>query len=504
MQQAFPEGTLGHLFEQGGLTLCGLSASSGPTTLVLSKMTLAWRDVALTSPMVAYGITIEVTYADQKVAIELEQCDHFGNIQDLLHKKVVLPEERLRGQLKMWADAYAQHFAERSADPISWVLNAATELPQFLIHLLVQPQPNSLVAWAQTAMTASSFAPIVAKYRGHEITLTAHDYDPPEPALAGMSSMIGFSVRIDPPRRLDAWNDPWMYLGFVDDVWLEKQGPTTPEDFAYVDLLLRKWHEDTTRYLQRALEKDGFGCLSGMYWQFEMPTFWIFDLLTEYLEHGPPPPVPVPAFTNADIKRAAGIVKRAKDDTKQDVQRILGENTSQPLVVYDLNGYTLVLADDTTRPRPFYAFSILLRPPGCAHFITILMNDVWNPQAARVIDGDVFALRRLIEWLRGAIKKNKLNERITFEGEDEETDEVEKTRLWVTDWLLLGQPEPKEELLVDWRRQRYIANAGAEQGILGFCGIYGFTEEYKRRIVDEDIPAWRTFLRDVIDARFGA
>jgi len=502
MRHSFPEGTIGHWLEHGGSSLRGLSVTSETTSLVLQQTQLTWRQVLPNSSLVAYGITLEITHGEQKETIDLEQCDHLGNIRQLLHKKVEFHESAIRDQLLTWATAYEQHFASQSTDPISWVLNSTNELPKLLIHLLQKPNPNSLVAWADKALTAASFAPIVTTYKGHQITLAVRTYEPPSPALGGMASTLGFSVNIDPHREIDSWGDPWMYLGFIDDVWLERRGPSSAEELAYVDLLLQKWHEDTTRYVERSLKKDGFACLSGMHWQFDMPTFWIFDLLTHYLEHGPPPPVPVPAFTNADIKRAAGILKRASDEMKQNVLQTYDKATSRPIAMYDLQGYTLVLADDITRPIPFYAFSILLRSPGSSNFVTILMNDVWNPQAACVIDGDVFALRRLIEWLRGAIKKNKLNERITFEGEDEDSEKIQKTSLWVTDWLLLGQPEPNEELLVDWRCQRYIASPGADNGILCFAGIYGFTPEYQKRIADEDIPIWRRFLREVIDPRF--
>lgn len=503
MHPIFPAGTIGHLLEHGGEFLCNRTAFHGETSVTLQSTNLQWREETPHITRVEYSLTLDISYKDRRETIVLEHGDHYGNIHALLHKKVELHEHRVREQLQQWTKAYADYFEHAPTDPTSWVLNAHNEVPKLLACLLFAPRPHSLVAWAQTALQPSSFQPLEATYKGHKISLVVHEYAAPSESLGGMQSTIAFSVLIDPHRALDPfWGEPWMSLGLVDDEWLERPGPTSAQDHAYVDLLLAKWHEDTDHFLKYALQKSGFACLSGMHWQFNMPSFWIFDLLNFYFRHGAPPPPPVPAWTSKDIARAARILKRASDEVKHEVLGTLGKDTSRPFAVYDVNGYTLVFADDLHRPIPFYAFSILLRPPQSNQFITILMNDVWNPQAARVIDGDAFALRRLLQWLRGAIKKNKCNERVTFEGEDEDTEEMSKTSLWVTDWLLLGQPEPLEETLVDWRCQHCIANAGPSYGIAKFAGIYGFSDEYQKRIVEHDIPAWRAFLRDVIDPRF--
>jgi len=494
---------MGHLIEQGGLFLRDMAVTFGDTSLALRNTQLDWEEPSPNITMIAYGVTIEVEHCDQKETILLRKSDHYGNLRDFLDKRVEFHHDAVHEQLLAWAEAYAEHFSTQSANPISWVLNEHNELPKLFVCLLMAPRPGSLVSWAQTALNESSFAPLEATHKGHSITLTVKEYAPPRESLSRMECTIGFSVEVSPPRELDlSWGEPWMSLGCVEDEWLERSGPTTPEQRAYVDMLLAKWRDDTVHFLKYFLKKDGFGSLSGIHWQFNMPTFWFFDLLTYYLAHGAPPAPPVPAFTPKDIARAATIVQRASDEVKQEVSSVLGRDTSRPFAVYDLKGYTLVFADALDRHIPFYAFSMLLRPPGSEHFITILMNDVWNPQAARVIDGDVFALRRLVEWLRGAIKKNKLNERITFEGEDDETEEMSKTSIWVTDWLLFHQPEPKDELLADWRCQHYVASAGPECGIAGFAGIYGFTTDYQQRLVEEDIPAWRRFLREVVDERF--
>lgn len=503
MLPSFPVGTIGHCLAHRAPALIGLSVKHGRTSLTITQTHLAAEQVLPGSIMLTYGISIDVVHGETKETIALTKNDHAGNLHDLLHKNVEMREEALKNQLLVWAEAYDQHFSLPSTDPISWVLNAHNELPILFACLLMAPRAGSLVVWAHDELKESSFKPISANYKGHSIVLTVQNYGPPDVSLGMMESTVGFSVETDPPREKDTfWGDPWMYLGGVADAWLERNGPTTHEDLAYVEKLLETWHRDTSRYLHWSLAKSGFACLSGAHWQFNMPTFWIFDLLTYYLEHGPSPAPPVPAWTPAQITRAASIVKRANATTIAEVTKQLGNNTSQPFAVYDVNGYTLVFADDSSRPMPHYAFSILLRAPGNEHFATILMNDVWNPQAARAIDGDAFALRRFVEWLRAAIKKNKLNERVVFEGEDEESEKMKRTSIWITDWLLFGHPEFTEDCLVDWRCQRYVVPAGKDRGILCFAGIYGFGADIQRRIVEEDIPMWRRFLREIVDARF--
>lgn len=503
MLPSFPVGTIGHCLAHGAPALLGLSVKHGRTSLTITQTHLVPEQVLPGSIMLTYGISIDVVHGETKETIALTKNDHAGNLHDLLHKNVEMREEALKNQLLVWAETYDQHFSLPSTDPISWVLNAHNELPILLACLLMAPRPGSLVVWAHSELKESSFKPISANYKGHSIVLTVQNYGPPDVSLGMMESTVGFSVETDPPREKDTfWGDPWMYLGVVADAWLERNGPTTHEDLAYVEKLLETWHRDTSRYLHWSLAKSGFACLSGAHWQFNMPTFWIFDLLTYYLEHGPPSAPPVPAWTPAQIARAASIVKRANATTIAEITKQLGNNTSQPFAVYDLNGYTVVLADDSSRPMPHYAFSILLRAPGSEHFVPILMNDVWNPQAARAIDGDAFALRRFVEWLRAAIKKNKLNERVVFEGEDEDTEKIKKTSIWITDWLLFGHPEFTEDCLVDWRCQRYVVPAGKDRGTLCFAGIYGFGADTQRRIVEEDIPMWRRFLREIVDARF--
>lgn len=503
MSPSFPAGTIGHCLAHGDDALLGANVVHGSTSLTVSNTLLTSKEVLPGVIMIAYGISIVVIHGDTKDTIVLEKTDHQGILHDLLHKKIEVHEDTLQEQLLAWAEAYDQYFSSQSTDPISWVLNAHNELPKLLVHLLQDPRPGSLVAWAQSAWNESSFKPISATYRGHAIVLEPHAYAPAEVSLGMMESTLGFTVRTTPEREKDAfWGEPWMSLGYVADEWLERKGPTTPEDLAYVEKLLEVWHRDTSRYLHWSLAKSGFASLSAGHWQFNMPTFWIFDLLTHYLEHGPPPAPPVPDWTPADISRAASLVKSASESIKAEVMQQLGKDSSRPFAIYDVNGYTLVLADDLTRPIPHYAFSIFLRAPGDDHFATILMNDVWNPRAARVIDGDAFALRRFGQWLRAVIKKNKLNERVVFEGEDDDAESTKTSRVWITDWLLFGHPEPHEDCLVDWRCQRYVVPAGPDRGTLCFAGIYGFGEELKRRIVEKDIPIWRRFLREVIDARF--
>jgi hypothetical protein len=506
--EAFPVGTLGHLLAEGGLSMCGLAATFAETTLCITKSIFEFSAATENFNTIKFGFSCEVSRGAMRVQIELEKTDNLPNRLSLFNKKVEVNSEAVKSVLLLLAQKFEAYVTAKPENPPRWALNGYVEIEPLLYALLLRPKPDSFVAWCQTSLRADSFAPIEVTYKKYKIVLTPEEYCPPEESTSSMSSILGFSVSIEPPAALDLqWGSPWMYLGFLEDDSLETPGPKTAAELAYVQLLLEQWREYVRYYVEYFLKKAGLDSLSASYWQYNMPSFRLLDLLAYRIAHGAPPPPPVPAFSAKELGRAGSVIKAVTLKKRRELLKALSQNTSKPFAMYDLSGYTIILADELTRCIPFYAHTILLQSPDSKEFITVLMCDVWNPQAARVIDGDAFALRRFLEWLRAGIKKAKLDQEILFSGtnvaDDDEEDKRESTIL-VSDWLLFNEPKPKEEHLVDWRCQHYLVNAGQEYGTIGFAPIYGFRTEHQRRVIEQDIPTWRRFLREVIDPRFGA
>jgi hypothetical protein len=176
-----------------------------------------------------------------------------------------------------------------------------------------------------------------------------------------------------------------------------------------------------------------------------------------------------------------------------------GVAQSQVIAAYAVHGWRIVLADDCGG-APLGIAQIVIVPPDGGRHATVLTVDAWNPQARTVVDGDAFAFRRFVTWLREAIVRGGHDHAIHYE-QTTDADEVATADMPVSQWLLFGMPEFGDRFLVDWRGQWDIVSSVIRTEDL--AGIYGYTREYIEQLRTHDIPLWRRFLREVIDPRFG-
>lgn len=121
------------------------------------------------------------------------------------------------------------------------------------------------------------------------------------------------------------------------------------------------------------------------------------------------------------------------------------------------------------------------------------------------IDGDAFAFRRFVSWLRGAIIEQGSDRTVKFQPVDEygydDEEELDPIFIELSEWLLFGLPDTYDKYLVDWRYQNDIAVADRR---LSFRAHLSASHDSEGRMEKEleDIDFWRQFLVEVVDEWF--
>ena len=57
--------------------------------------------------------------------------------------------------------------------------------------------------------------------------------------------------------------------------------------------------------------------------------------------------------------------------------------------------------------------------------MSVMMVNAWNPQTRTVVDGDAFAFRRFVAWLRAAILRGGHDDVRRFKSDDDEDSDDE-------------------------------------------------------------------------------
>jgi hypothetical protein len=326
--------------------------------------------------------------------------------------------------------------------------------------------------------------------------------------------------------------------GAVGPAALSLHGPDSESERHDLERTIKLYREWLDVHLDHHVATRGLADIAGsMYFYAFDGYFPLVQLLEQRLLWGPPGDPPVPAFDEVALGRAAELVRPATDARRREVLAALrgpkrgsaeqshatlaaagwtvqaaeGEaeaDDAHVFAMFTAQGWTIVLRDDLAA-APFGSYcGIDLVPPEGGPAVSVMMVDAWNPQTRTVVDGDAFAFRRFVAWLRAAILRGGHDEVRTFapadeDDADEEDDEGSAAvEITISDWLLFGMPDTGDRFLVDWRAQWHIVHAVG--GSEGFAGIYGFTGAYLEKLRDHDVVQWRRFLHEVIDPRFPA
>jgi hypothetical protein len=525
------EGTLGHLLAANGAWMRGVVGRSGNTQVAITGAFLDVSSITPTREWTDYGFDLEVRTAGVTRSLRIERGDNEGNVRDQFKLPV---GEASRGELEQaLADLAAEIENEivRPLDehlPADWndklkFINGHTWTPRIMHATLKRPVPGSLMDYLGTALpSALGDYSCRVPLDGGAVTFRTIRVFPPEIGLGDFGrGSLRLAAEIEggePAPDFGDYTGDVLPLGAVSFAALDRPGPQTPDEVADVQAILathRKWLDANLHEHAKRTGLDGYTSMSFFY--AFLGYFPLLDLIEQRLTMGPPGPPPVPAFSDDALALAGRMLMPVRGDSLTELARMLKmklpgevpENVAQSAIIaaYAANGWRLVLADEY-REGPFRIPEISILPPEGGRAATVMMVDAWNPQARTVVDGDAFAFRRFLTWLREGILRGGHDQVARFEnsnedGEDEgDAGESAITEIKISEWLLFEMPDFGDRFLVDWRGQWHVVNAVAK--VEDFAGIYGFSREYLEQLREHDIPTWRRFLREVIDPRFDA
>ncbi|MDI1476493.1 NusA N-terminal domain-containing protein [Polyangium sp. y55x31] len=499
------EGTLWTLLRDGGGWLVGHAAREGGTTL---RVEGAWfRFIRLTPHHGWVDAGLEVV-VERDGGIHRWRLPCSGNDSLALRYLDVPTGPDARDN---FTRALATLCAEVDAAGIEG-LSEYTACEILITAAILPPRPGSLWAWCEEHLPA-----LLGGHRhaftlaGRELELAITSVFAADRSLRGFgSSSVGLTLT---DRGTGETAHAGLPLGGLTCAALTRPGPdaTTERELAAMAATFRAWLDvhvvDHLRREPFELVDDFLYAMAGH--------FPLVDVLAARVEHGAPPPLPVPPFDSDALDRAASLVRAPAPATLARARDVVGDE--RLLAVFEAGPYAIVLADDLRRAFPFAGAFVGLLAPDVDGICEVLRVDVWNPPSRAIVDGDAFAFRRLCEWLREAIVRGGLDARITYHGEDDDAEEdededdengdddavepEEPASLMLSEWLRFGLPDVGDRFLVDWRYQWHIAFAGSSI-VECFGSIYGMNGEQRARIGERDRRVWRAFLHDVIDPRF--
>ncbi|MDI3289259.1 NusA N-terminal domain-containing protein [Polyangium sp. 15x6] len=504
-----PKGTLWTLLCEGGGWLVGHAAREGGTTLRFEDAWLRFIRLTPHHGWVDAGLTVVV---ERDGGTHRWRLPCSGN-DSLARRYLDVPTgpDAREG----FARVFATLCAEVDAKGIE-SLSEYTACEHLITAAILPPRPGSLWAWCEEHLPA-----LLGGHR-HAFSLAGRDLElaittvfAVDRSLRGFgSSSVGLTLT---DRSTGDAAHAGLPLGGLECAALTRPGPdaTTERDLAAMAATWRAWLDvHVVEHLRREpfeLVDDFLYAMAGY--------FPLVDLFAARVEHGAPPPLPVPPFDSDALARAAALVRAPAPETFARARDGIGPE--RLLGVFEVGPYAIVLADDLRRAFPFAGAFVGLLAPGVDGICEILRVDAWNPSSRAIVDGDAFAFRRLCEWLREALVRSGLDAQITYHGEDdadEDADEDENedenedddaaepaapASLMLSEWLRFGLPDVGDRFLVDWRHQWHIAFAGPSI-VECFGGIYGMNGDERARIGERDRRIWRAFLHDVIDPRFSA
>lgn len=501
-------GTLGALLADDAGWARGLTATSGDFELELEGAHFEFERTRVQGFWLNYGFTTVLRRAGEEVyrgrattdLLQLEDGTYvsaFAAGAPCFYGWESLPsDESARSELLRTLQDLADGVAGGEG------LHGHNGLKALLVSAIRPPSPTGIWAWMHENLPRLCV--------GHAFETRAHDdairfevieVDAPILGLESFgSSAVGLSAATTREDILPSLEGLWLQTGQVDEDALTLRGPETPEEDQALETVVARFLQWLDDHLAHHARNRPIEELEG--WDY----FYAFDgyfplpqLLVDRIKLGPPPPEPTPFPRDAAVVAAPRLERAATEDLE----------LSHAIAAFRIDGWTIALTDDL-EGRPFGSHcGIFLVPPDGGPPVHVLMVDPWNPPNRRSIDGDAFAFRRFVQWLREAILASGQDFVLEFMEEEEEWEDSEDEdegepcawTLEVSDWLLFGLPDVKDRHLVDWRTQWHIVSSYG--GIEGFASMCGFTGEYLERLVARDAPLWRRFLGELVNEKLG-
>jgi hypothetical protein len=506
----FPDDSMGALLASSGGWMRGLSVRSGEFELELGRaffdffwhdLNLGWFEYGFETVYRCGGVEVfrgagrqsSVTLKDGSLFLApLSRGDNEGVV-------------RSWAELPTHVDARAQvlEVLAKVAEPLARgeSPNAPVALEAVLGAALRPPRPDGLWRWLEATL------PRLLVGHRHQLTIAGAPWTfevrkawPPFHGHPGFGGATVEVVASAGPDRLDATAP--IGAGHLEASALALRGPATEEERRDLEAIAARYlgwidaglaHRAAQGRLDELGEWDSFHAVDGH--------FPLVELLAQRLDWGPPGEPPVPAFDDPALDRAAKALATVEGEALEELRQTL--DGPDVLAAFTVQGWTVVLLDElANHPWGSHCGLALVPPEGGAR-VSVMVVDAWNPEARMVIDGDAFAFRRCIEWLRGGITRGDHDVTLTFQPPPEDDEEqAELVELALTDWLRFDLPDLDDRFLVDWRAQWHVVNAVSK--VEDFAGIYGFSPTSLEKLRARDLPLWRRFLREVVDPRFVA
>lgn len=496
-----PEGSLGALLAGGGGWTRGCSARSGEYEVVLEEARLTFYRTRVTSGWVEYGFVTVVRKAGVEVFRGASErvWGRIGEAEDAPYVAALWRGDN-DGVVDLWAGLPTSEAARPGflavlgaiADGLAGGELRGRDVDGLLVAAIRPPSADGLWMWMQAALPRLlTGTAVTTEHAGGTVRFEISEVYPPQVGLVHFgATAVRIVASTDDEAMLPNPEGEPLQLGYVGADALTLRGPDSEEerDLEAIVAAYRAWLQV---HLAHHVAHRGYAGIEAPYYFYSFAGYFpLAQLLEQRLRWGPAGDPPVPAFAEAALVRAGQLLKRAE----------VAE--ARVLAAFTASGWTIRLHDDVNG-RPFGSYcGISLVPPEGGEACEVMMVDAWNPEARKVIDGDAFAFRRFLEWLRAAVVRAGLDEVRVFEdGEEDEDDAEEASReLSLSDWLLFGLPDVGDRFLVDWRAQWHVVNAVVR--VDEFAGIYGFTGACVERLRTRDVACWRRFLREVLDPRF--
>lgn len=501
---AVADDSLWALLRRGGGWLVGQEATADGVTLRVADTRLAFTRLDPHGGWVDAELTISIAQNGATTRWLLPRSDNDALARRLLGVPTG-PEAR---------DGFVAELAALAADVAAkgtGGLSENTAAERLLTAAILPPRPGSLWAWCEEhlpALLGGHRRVFTARGRALELAITG--VSPPARGLRSFGAS-GVELTLTDTGTGEA-AVAGETLGGLERAALTLPGPdpAAARDVAAMAATWLAWLEvHVAHHLSREpfeLNRDVLYAMAGH--------FPLVELIAARVQHGPPPPLPVPPPGEEALARAAATVRPASEATLARVRAAVHEE--RVIAALEAGPYAIVLADDRRRAFPFADAFVGLLAPGVDGVCEVMRVDAWNPPSRAVVDGDALAFRRFCEWLGEALVRGGLDAWVEYTGEDDAEDEdaeededgagVEPegpARLRLSEWLRFGLPDVGDRFLVDWRHQWHVVFAGA--GIVEcFGGIYGMRGEQRERLEGRDRRVWRAFLREVIDPRFAA
>lgn len=483
---SWPPGSLGALLASGGGWTRGTEARCGDWRVVVEGAFLAYLPTQVTTGWIEYGFLL----AYERGGEVLWRCTPVDRVRRTEGDEPWLEAPAtgdndgvVRGWAALPTSEAARATFQRALQDVADSLAAgrapvgAPTLHRLLMAAIRPPVEGGAWRWMGEALPRLLEGRVVSLPDGVEVGIAAV-----RPPAVGLREPGGASVSlVGRPHPPGDGRGAVLSLGRLGAAGLDLRGPDAAEerDLEAIVGVFPEWlGTHLAHHLARRAPDGSPSTLSGFSGHFPL-----VELLGQRLAWGPPGPPPVPPFDAAALERAARLLRPAPGESEH------------LLAAFEVGGWILSLRDDR-QGRPWGSYcGVDLVPPEGGDAVAVMTVDAWNPPARAVVDGDAFAFRRFLEWLRGGILRGG-HDRVLAWAPDDDDAAPGRVELRLSDWLLFGLPDVGDRFLVDWRAQWHVVNATTR--IEDMAGIYGFTGATVDRLRDRDVPAWRRFLREVV------